>query len=301
MIDFANMTQEQFDALVLAKVEEQLSSREEAEARREAEEALVEAQETFETLKASIEAKDAKLREYEDALANLDVDPSAAEVAANERIVELENELEKATHRAEVAEAALTTLAREETAASRMAELEEAGLSLEEEAAEAQYAKVREMSDDEFDSYKSELSALKSKYASASEEAGEEEIEPAELNSEEIHEIAKSLGCDPSDSKCISLVQEVAEKMAEVSKNRRASKVETPEETAEETETTEETETAEETTEDEPQKEQASLSLGEAITRSLDQNIQANASLKEEMSQAWADYYAEKRGENKTE
>lgn len=302
MIDFANMTQEQFDALVQSKVEEQLSSREEAEARAEAEEALREAQETFETLRASIEAKDAKLREYEEALSNLDVDPSAAEVAANERIVELENELEEAKHRAEVAEAALTTLAREETAASRMAELEEAGLSLEEEAAEVQYAKVREMSDDEFDSYKSELTALKSKYASASDEAGEEEIETAELTGDEINLIAQSLGCDPSDGKCISLVREVAEKMAEVSKNRRAAAAAPAEETAEEEPVeTEETETAEETSEEEPNKEQASLTLGEAITRSLDQNIQANASLKEEMSQAWADYYAEKRGENKTE
>jgi len=300
MIDFANMTQEQFDALVLAKVEEQLSSREEAEARREAEEALVEAQQTFETLKASIEAKDAKLREYEEALANLDVDPSAAELAANERIVELENELEEATRIAEVAQAALTTLAREETAASRMSELEEEGLALEEDAAEAQYAKVREMSDEEFDSYKSELSALKSKYSSSSDEDREEETETAELSADEIKMIAQSLGCDPSDSKCISLVQEVAERMSEVSKNRRTAKGKS--ETDDTSAVVEgETADAEAAVEEGPKKEQASLSLGEAITRSLDQNIQANASLKEEMSQAWADYYAERRGDKKTE
>jgi len=299
MIDFANMTQEQFNALVLAKVEEQLSSREEAEARREAEEALVEAQETFETLRASIEAKDAKLREYEEALANLDVDPSAAEVAANGRIVELENELEKATHRAEVAEAALTTLAREETAASRMSELEEEGLSLEEDAAEAQYAKVREMTDEEFDSYKSELSALKSKYSSSSVEE-REETEMSTLSADEIKMIAQSLGCDPSDSKCISLVQEVAERMSEVSNNRRVAKSKSTQDNSGEA-GKEETETATQTDLEEPKKEKASLSLGEAITRALDQNIQANASLKEEMSQAWADYYAEKRGTKKTE
>lgn len=301
MIDFANMTQEQFDALVLAKVEEQLSTREEAEAQREAAEALVEARETFETLRASLEAKDAKLHEYEEALSNLDVDPSAAEVAANERIVELENELEQTAHRAEVAEAALETLAREETAASRMSELEEEGLSLEEEAAEAQYVKVREMTDAEFDSYKSELSALKSKYASTSDEDGDEEIQTAELSSDEMATIAQSLGCDPSDAKCVAVVREVAEKMAEVSKNRRTAKAESTDKTEEVIEG-EETETAEETT-DEPKKETAStkMSLGEAISRSLDQNIQANPSLKEEMSQAWADYYAEKRAEKKTE
>jgi len=41
------------------------------------------------------------------------------------------------------------------------------------------------------------------------------------------------------------------------------------------------------------------MSLGEAITRSLDQEIRPSASLKEEMTQAWEDYYAAKR-ENKS-
>jgi hypothetical protein len=304
MNQFANLTTEEFNALVQSEVEKHLSSREEAEARQEAEEALKEARETFETLKASLEAKDAKVREYEEALANLDLDPTAVEIAANEKIVELEKAVEEWKHRAEVSEAALETLAREETAASRMSELEEAGVALDAEAAEAQYAKIRDMSDEDFNSYKSELVALKSKYASTSDEAGEEEeTESAELSADEVRMIAQSLGCDPSDSKCISLVQEVAEKMAEVSRNRKkAAAEETQEETTEE----ENTETAEETTE-EPKKETAAaksetkLSLGEAITRSVDQDFQAPESLKEEITQAWENLYAERRGEKKSE
>jgi len=165
---------EEFNTAVQAEVERVLSSREEAQAREEAESALKEAKETFETLRASLEAKDAKIKEYEEALATLDgSDPTDGEVAANERIVELEKELEEWKQRAEVAQAALDTLAREETAASRMAELAESGVSLDDEAAEAQYAKVRDMSDEAFASYMSELVALKSKYASPSEEDGD--------------------------------------------------------------------------------------------------------------------------------
>ena len=166
---------EEFNTAVQAEVERVLSSREEAQAREEAESALKEAKATFETLRASLEAKDAKIKEYEEALAILDgSETTDAEVAANERIVELEKELDEWKQRADVAQAALDTLAREETAASRMAELAESGVCLDEEAAEAQYAKVRDMSDEDFASYKSELVALKSKYASASEEDGEE-------------------------------------------------------------------------------------------------------------------------------
>lgn len=292
----SELNTEEFNAAVQAEVERLLSSREEAQARVEAESALKEAKETFETLRASIEAKDAKLKEYEEALANLDSSEATdSEVAANDKIVELEKELETWKHSAEVAQAALDTLAREETAASRMAELTESGVSLDEEAAEAQYSKVRDMSDEDFASYQSELVALKSKYASTSEEDGDEEIEVTELSAQEIAEISQSLGCDPADSKCISLVNEVAQKVAEVSNNRRtqATKEETTEDNSKE---------ASNTTE-EPKKETAStkMSLGEAISRSMDQEIRVNQSLKEEIAQAWEDYYAAKRGENKSE
>ena len=62
-----SMTEEEFDAAVQARVEAALSSREDATARAEAEEALNEAKETFEALKASLEAKDTKIAEYEEA------------------------------------------------------------------------------------------------------------------------------------------------------------------------------------------------------------------------------------------
>ena len=284
------LNRDEFEDAVQAKVEEILSSRDEAQAHKEAEQALKEAKETFEALKASLEAKDAKIKEYEEALAALDTsEPTDIEVATNERIVELETELEEWKRIAEVAQAALDTLAREETAAGRMSQLAEAGVSLDEEAAEAQYVKVRDMADEEFASYMSELVALKSKYASPSEEDGVDAIEVAELSNDEVAKIAASLGCDPADSKCISLVDKVAQKVAEVSNIRNKAS----DESAETDETKKE---AEEVT---PKKEAAStkLSLGDAISRSVNQEIQAPASLRDEISQAWEDYYAEKRGE----
>lgn len=296
MTKVLEMTPEEFNNAVQAKVDEVLSSREEATARQEAEDALTEAKTTFEKLRAALEAKDAKIAEYEEALAKLDNHaPSEAEVAANERTVELEAQIESLSRRAEVAEAALETLAREETAAGRMSDLEDAGVALEGDEAERQYAKIRSFDDESFAAYMSELVALKSKYASASEEAGEDsEIDLAEA---EIASIAESLGCDPQDEKCVSLVRDVATTMAKVRQDRRAP---VAEEAAEE-EVVEGAESAEEAAA-EPQKETAStkLSLGDAITKSMDQEIQANPGLKAELAQAWEERYAEKHGENKS-
>lgn len=287
-----SMSQEDFDAAVQARVEAALSSREDAEARAEAEEALREAKGTFETLKTSLEAKDAKIEEYEDALANLDVSaPTEAEVAANEKLVELEAALEEATNRAIVAQAALDTIAREETAASRMAELDEAGVTLDEESAVAQYAKIRDMSDEEFQSYKSELSALKAKFDVAGSEESEEDknLDLANLDENEVKEIAERLGCDAADSKCVELVQQVVAKVAEVSANRTTS-------SSEDTDASEEkTETEETASEETPQKEVAStLTPGEAIAKALDQELRPNLTMKAELTQAWENIYAKK-------
>jgi hypothetical protein len=291
------MTPEEFNNAVQARVDEALSSKEEATARLEAESALTEAKATFEKLRAALEAKDAKIAEYEEALAKLDPDaPSEAEVAANERTVELEAMIETLTRRTEVAEAALETLAREEIAAGRMSDLEDAGVALEGDEAERQYAKIRSFDDESFTAYMSELVALKSKYASSSEEEGEDsEVELAEA---EIASIAESLGCDPQDDKCVSMVRDVAVRMAEVRSNRRDSAAQ-----AEETPVVEETEEVAEVVTDEPKKETAStkLSLGDAITKSMDQEIQASPGLKAELAQAWEERYAEKHGdENKS-
>ncbi len=284
MNQFANMTPEEFNTLVQTQVDKQLSSREEAEARRDAEEALSQAKETFESLKASIETKDAKIKEYEEALANLDTDPTAVEIAANEKIVGLEASTEEWKHRAEVAEAALETLAREDTATGRMGELEEAGVALDNEAAKAQYAKIRDMSEEDFESYKSELVALKSMYASPTAVEGEETTDKViELSVDELNEIAQSLGCDPADSKCFSYIKEVAETMLKVTKNqKKADDAESASNASEDVE-----EPAADELESKTKEVASTLSIGDAIAGSIDQEIQANLDFKAECTQAW--------------
>ncbi len=293
-----SMTEEEFDAAVQARVEAALSSREDAEARAEAEEALKEAKETFKALKTSLEAKDEKVAEYEKALANLDVStPTEAEVAANEKLVELEAALEEANDRALVAQAALDTIAREETAASRMAELDEAGVTLDEESAEAQYAKIRDMSDEEFQSYKSELSALKAKFDVAGSEESEKDkvLDLANLDENQVKEIAERLGCDTADSKCVEMIQQVVAKLTEFSVARTTSSSEDADTSKEKTETEE---TASKET---PQKEVASLSPGEAIAKALDQELRPNLSMVAELTQAWENVYAEKHDDKNSE
>ena len=175
-----------------------------------------------------------------------------------------------------------------------MSDLEDAGVALEGDEAERQYAKVRSFDDESFAAYVSELVALKSKYASSSEEEGEDT--EAELAEQEVAAIAESLGCDPQDEKCVSLVRDVASKMAQVTRDRRTPVVEeaAEEEVVKEAESTEEAAA--------PQKETASkkLSLGDAITMSMDQEIQAPAGLKAELAQAWEERYAEKHGDKKS-
>jgi hypothetical protein len=295
-----SMTQEEFDAAVQARVEAALSSREDATARAEAEEALNEAKETFEALKESLEARDTKIVEYEEALANLDVStPTEAEVAANEKIVAYEAALEEANNRANVAQAAIDTIAREETAASRMSELEEADVSFDGERAETQYAKVRDMSDDEFTDYKAELADLKAKFNIPDSEESEEDnnLDLSNLDETEVKEIAERLGCDPEDSKCVELIKQVVAKVTEISVTRTSTGSSSEEENAEDGDP----ETKEKESEEASNKEVASLSPGEAIAKALNQELRPNLSMKAECAQAWENVYAAKRDEKNSE
>jgi hypothetical protein len=243
-------------------------------------------------MKATIEAKHAKIREYEPVLANTDLDPTAAEVAANERVVELETSLNEWKHRAEIAEAALKTLELEETAAERMQDLEDAGLALSGDFAETQYVKVRGMSDEEFATYKGELVAFKSQYSSASEEVVEEETEEAQLSAEDISLIAQSLGCDPADAKCTALVREVAQKMDNMKKKKK--KLPPWMMTEKEECTATDTAPAEQAGK-EVASTDSSLSFGQALAKAVNQEIQAPASLKQEIAQEWEKLHAAKR------
>ena len=282
------------DEIVTDKVNDILSDRDEAEARAAAEEALREAKGVFEQMKASLVAKDAKIVELQNALneaAEVDTQLGSDKETA-ERLAKAEEELADWKHRAEVAEAAIATLALEESASTRMQELENDGLALEEEAAEAQYVKIREMTEEEFASYKSELMALKQKYENHA-AAKEEELEVAELSEQEVSLIAQSLGCDPADSKCVSLVREVAETMSKVKGNKKVRASEDNDHSNNSTQNN--------VVNTAPHKEVASqqkpreLSLGEAISAAMDQQIVVSPGALNETKQLWEGYLSSKK------
>jgi bacterioferritin-associated ferredoxin len=118
-------------------------------------------------------------------------------------------------------------------------------------------------------------------------------LDLANLDENEVKEIAERLGCDTADSKCVELIQQVVAKVAEISVARTTSSSEDADTSEEEKTETEET-ASEETP---PQKEVASLSPGEAIAKALDQELRPNLSMKAELTQAWENVYAEKHDE----
>jgi len=154
-------------------VEEIFKKKEEAEMKKETEAALNKAAETIVQLNASLEAKDseyaaeiAKLQETITALeSQLNEIADAKKALEDEKAkfeedkVKFEEEKATITQRAETAELELTNIKKDQLAASRMSDLESVGVSSSDK--DAQIAKVREMSSEDFDSYKTELVSIR--------------------------------------------------------------------------------------------------------------------------------------------
>jgi len=137
---------------VVAKI---FSEKEESEKVAQTEEALREAADTIADLTTTLEKRNEELKVYETEATELKEQVSTFESeleAAQEEKKELETKM------AEV-EASLEDIKKDRLSEKRMAELEEAGVKIADD--EAQTAKVREMSDEEFVSYKSELVSIR--------------------------------------------------------------------------------------------------------------------------------------------
>ncbi len=178
-----------------------------------------------------------------------------------------------------------------------MAALEEAGVVLDDEAAAAQYAKVRDLDDEEFAAYMSELVALKSKYFTPSDEAGDDTPTTLELSDDKVKEISSRLGCDPADDDCIAYVKEVAEMVTTVT----APAVDAGDDKTAAADAASGDAGAADAAGDpatqgkETASEKGKMSLGEAITKSVNQEFQADPSIKDECAQEWEALYAEKK------
>ena len=166
---------------VEAVVAEIFSEKEEAEIRRQTEEALNKAAVTIDELTTALEASNTEVSESAEKLSE-----------ADKTIRDLETELEaarteitEANTKAEESESTLEEMKKDRATELRVAELEESGVISDKE---AQSSKVREMSDEEFASYKKELVSIREAVIaelSKSKEEEEEETETAEEEEEE--------------------------------------------------------------------------------------------------------------------
>jgi len=194
---------------VEAMVTEIFSQKEEAEQRAETEKALQKSADTISDLTTALEGKNAADQEIATELNDLKtkVDELTSELEAAKTLAD-----ESATKLAD-SEKVIEDMKKDKAAELRMIDLAGAGVALSDK--DAQMAKVRDMEDEEFGSYKKELVSLRSAV-----EAELAKAAPAEETQEEV------------------AVEEVEEEVAAE---------ETEEETAEETEEETEEETAEET------------------------------------------------------
>ncbi len=155
---------------IKAAVTSIFSEKEEADMRKKTENALQKSAESILELTASLEAKNEELEQKDDKLSD-----------ADEKTQTLQDELEAAkqevtdvTEKLTAAETDLEEIKRDVAAEKRMAELRTAKVADSEEA--SQLGKIREMSDEDFESYKTERVALR--------EAVIAEIEAAKINDE---------------------------------------------------------------------------------------------------------------------
>ncbi len=158
-------------------VEEIFKKKEEAEMRQETEDALNKAAETITQLNSSLEAKDeahiAEMAKLQESIASLESELSALKSTIEDSNKLLEDEKAKfeeyktkseeektsLTQKAESAEQELTNIKKDQLSASRMMDLESAGVASTDK--DKQLAKIREMSAEEFDSYKVELVSIR--------------------------------------------------------------------------------------------------------------------------------------------
>jgi len=176
---------------VVVMVAEIFSQKEEAEQRAETEKALQRSADTITELTDALEGKNASDEEV--ATQINDLETKVTELTSG--LEAAQNEVEESASKLAESESKIEEMRKDKAAELRMDELVKAGVALSDK--DAQTAKIREMEDEEFGSYKEELVSLRSAVEAelakpaSEEEASEEETqeeETAEENNEEVNE-----------------------------------------------------------------------------------------------------------------
>ena len=175
-------------------VDEIFKKKEEAEMKKETEAALTSAAETITQLNESLEAKDeshkaevASLQETITSLESQLSETTEAKKALEEEKAGFDAEKEELTKRAEVVEGELDNMKKDQLSKERMEALRAVGVSSIDE--EPQQVKVRNMSEEEFASYKDELVSVRAYVIKELENAS---IDPEELEAKKVEEAKRA-------------------------------------------------------------------------------------------------------------
>jgi len=186
------------------------SEKEEADVRKRTEEALEQSAQTITDLTTSLEERNAEVAEFEEKISESESKVSGLETELEAAQTEITTHKEKLSE----AETALEEMKKDKATELRMSELAEAGIVSNEE---AQSAKVRDMSDEDFTAYKDELAALRAAVEAelkASAEAVEKE--EAEEKAEEKEEAEEEAEEKPAEEEAAEEEkEETAEEEAE--------------------------------------------------------------------------------------
>lgn len=199
------MERDELKTQVAALVASLFDEKEEAEIRSATEAELGKAASAISDLTSALESKNTEAAEMEEKL-----------TASDARVKELESELEAAKTESETAneklgevEKALEDMKKDRAAEVRMAELEDAGVARSDK--EDQMAKVRDMSDEDFASYKDELVSIReailaeleaSNKAEADAKAEAEAEEAKKMKKDEMEEEEKKKLAKKAKEKC---------------------------------------------------------------------------------------------------
>jgi colicin import membrane protein len=171
----------------VAKVVEDLfNAKEEAEIRQRTEAELQKAATSISDLTTALEDKNSELAEVTNKL-------SENETAMQELTSELEaakSELEQANEKISETEKTLEDMRKDRASELRMAELEDAGVARSDR--ESQEAKVREMTDEDFASYKDELVSVRNAVVEELEKARQQAEADAQAEKDAAEEAAKA-------------------------------------------------------------------------------------------------------------
>lgn len=189
-----------------AIVAEIFSQKEEAEKREKTEQALQKSAETIESLTAALEEKNSKETEVASQIA--DFESKIAQLTSE--LEAAKKEVEKANLEVAESEKVIEDMKKDKAAEVRMTDLVTAGVALSDKV--SQTAKVREMTDEEFATYKTELveirKAVEAEMAKAAETAESEE-EEEETASEEEEVTTPPANVDPKQAATAALNLEV--------------------------------------------------------------------------------------------